>query len=101
MLYGVAAAMGDYREGDEMNEERRFPYMTYDSEIAAAYLYSRGASWDHMDILDDYRNIDYEPDGEPSGLALRYVSDGVNLDGLPRRGAITRLLAEHHIPLFA
>jgi uncharacterized protein YuzE len=98
---GIAAATGDYREGDKMNEERHFPYMTYDSEIDAAYVYFRKVPWDHKDILDDYRNVDYGPDGEPNGVELLYVSDGVNLDGLPRRDVIERLLAERHIPMFA
>jgi len=84
-----------------MNEERHFPYMTHDSEIDAAYVYFRKVPWDHMDILDDYRNVDYGPDGEPNGVELLYVSDGVNLDGLPRRDVIERLLAERHIPMFA
>jgi len=84
-----------------MNEERPVPYVTFDSEVDAAYVYFRKAPWDHMDILDDCRNIDYGPDGEPNGVELLYVSDGVNLDGLPRRDVIERLLAERHIPAFA
>ena len=77
-----------------MSEERQFPYMTYDPEVDAAYVYFRKASWDHMDIIDDSRNIDYGPDGEPNGVELLYVSDGVNLDGLPRRDVVERLLAD-------
>lgn len=84
-----------------MNGEGCFPYMTHDSEIDAAYVYFRKAAWDHMDIVDDCRNIDYGPDGEPNGVELLSVSDGVNLDGLPRRDVIERLLAERHIPAFA
>ncbi len=54
-----------------------------------------------MDVIDDYRNIDYGSDGEPNGVELLYVSDGVNLDGLARRDVIERRLAERHIPIFA
>ena len=84
-----------------MNEKRRFPSLTYDSDVDAAYIYFRQAPWDHMKILDDCRNVDYGSDGEPNGVELLYVSDGVNLDGLPQRDVIERLLAERHIPVFA
>ncbi len=54
-----------------------------------------------MDILDDYRNIDYTPDGESGGVELLYVSKGVNLDGLPMANVIARLLGTEHIKMFA
>lgn len=57
--------------------------------------------WDHMEILDDHCNVDYGQDGQPNGVELLYISDGVNLDGLPQCDVIERLLAEHHIPVFA
>ena len=84
-----------------MSNEHSFPYMTYDAEVDAAYVYFRDAEWDHMEVLDDYRNVDYGQDGEPVGVELLYVSEGVNLEGLPHRDVIERLLAEHHIPMFA
>ncbi len=61
----------------------------------------RDTPWDHMDILDDYRNIDDAPDGEPVGIELLYVSKGVNLDGLPMANAIAWLLETEHLKIFA
>jgi hypothetical protein len=84
-----------------MSEDRAFPYMTYDADVDAAYVYFRDAAWDHMEIIDDYRNVDYGPDNKPNGVELLYVSEGVNLDRLPHRDTIERLLTEHHIPIFA
>ncbi len=84
-----------------MKEERRMPYMEYDPDADAAYITFRDAPWDHMDILDDYRNIDYAPDGEPVGVELLYVSKGVNLDGLPMANEIARLLEAEHFRIFA
>ncbi len=84
-----------------MNEARRMPYLEYDSDADAAYITFRDAPWDHMDILDDYRNIDYTPDGESGGVELLYVSKGVNLDGLPMANVIARLLGTEHIKIFA
>lgn len=61
----------------------------------------RTAPCDHREILDDCRTVDYGADGEPNGVELLYVRDGVNLDDLPRRDVIARLLLERHIPVFA
>lgn len=77
------------------------PSLEYDPDADAAYITFRDAPWDHMEILDDYRNIDYASDGEPVGVELLYVSKGVNLDGLPMTDAIARLLETAHIKLFA
>lgn len=84
-----------------MNEKRRMPYLEYDPDADAVYITFRDAAWDHMDILDDYRNIDYGSDGEPVGVELLYVSKGVNLDGLPMASEIARLLETQHIKIFA
>ncbi|MDQ6833511.1 MAG: DUF2283 domain-containing protein, partial [Chloroflexota bacterium] len=75
--------------------------MKFDSDADAAYITFRVVPWDHMDILDDYRNIDHAPDGEPGGVELLYVSKGVNLDGLPMSNVIARLLETEHIKIFA
>ena len=84
-----------------MNQECPFPSLEYDPDADAAYITFRDAPWDHMDILDDYRNIDYAPDGEPVGVELLYVSKGVNLDGLPSPDVIAHLLETQHIRVFA
>lgn len=78
------------------------PRMTYNKDADAAYIYLRG----DMEVartrnLDGSRLVDYAEDGEPIGIELLDVSEGVNLDGLPQRDVIERLLAERHIPVFA
>ncbi len=84
-----------------MNAESKIPRIEYDREADAAYIYFRDAAWDHMEILDDYRNIDYAADGQPVGVELLYVSKGVNLDGLPRPDVLAALLERERIPIFA
>ncbi|MGI8856098.1 MAG: DUF2283 domain-containing protein [Thermomicrobiales bacterium] len=76
--------------------------MTYNREADAAYIFLR----EDMQVartrnLDGSRLIDYADDGEPIGVELLDVSEGVNLDGLPGSEAIARSLTDHHIPAFA
>jgi uncharacterized protein YuzE len=76
--------------------------MTCNRDANAAYSYLR----ERVQVartrnLDGVRLIDYAEDGAPVGIELLDVSDGVNLDGLPRRDEIESLLAERHIPMFA
>lgn len=68
-----------------MNEQKRFPHATYDPDADAAYVWFRDAPWSHMEIVDDYRNIDYAVDGALVGVEFLYVSKGVNLAGLPEQ----------------
>ena len=84
-----------------MKKAAQKPSIEYDPDADAVYITLRDAPWDHMDILDDYRNIDYAPDGEPVGVELLYVSKGVNLEGLPTPDVIAHLLETQHIRVFA
>jgi len=68
-----------------MSRQTTFPDATYDSDADAAYVWLRDAPWSHMEIVDDYRNIDYAIDGAPVGVEFLYVSKGVNLAGLPEQ----------------
>lgn len=78
------------------------PRMTYNKEADAAYIYLReGVPVARTKNLDGARLIDYAADDAPTGIELLDVREGVNLDGLPEREIIERLLAEHHIPVFA
>ena len=51
--------------------------------------------------LDGERRINYAADGQPSGVEFLCVSQGVNVDDLPEKEAITRLLEELNIKVFA
>jgi hypothetical protein len=39
--------------------------------------------------------------GKPIGVELLCVSEGVDLPNLPEQGAISKLLAKHHIKVLA
>ncbi|MSQ30711.1 MAG: DUF2283 domain-containing protein [Dehalococcoidia bacterium] len=62
--------------------------IAYDGDVDAMAVdfVPRGANdTDHTEELDEFRRIDFDAAGEPIGLDLTYVSEGVNLDGLPHR----------------
>ena len=51
--------------------------------------------------LDDSRYVDYGEDNQPIGVEFLHVSRGVNLDEVPERDAVGRLLAKHKIKVYA
>lgn len=74
----------------------------YNPEEDAAYISFR----DRVPVaftknLDGSRLIDYDANGEPIGVELLDVSEGVNLEFLPRQEMIVALLEQQHIPVFA
>ena len=78
------------------------PRITYNKDADAAYIYLReGMEVARTRNLDGSRLVDYAEDGEPVGIELLDVSEGVNLDDLPARNAVSTLLEHQHIKVFA
>ncbi len=75
--------------------------LTHDPEADAIYIYLRNVPYAYGKNLDDERRVDYGEDRQPRGIELLSVSFGVNMDDLPEQAAITRLLEEHGIKVFA
>jgi uncharacterized protein YuzE len=76
--------------------------ITYNREADAAYIFLREEMQvAHTRNLDGSRLIDYAENGEPIGIELLDVSEGVNLDDLPARNAVSMLLEQQHIKVFA
>ncbi|MCK4368899.1 MAG: DUF2283 domain-containing protein [Dehalococcoidales bacterium] len=73
--------------------------LEYDREADAIYIYLSDAPYAYGVDLDDERRIDYDAAGNPMGIELLCVSEGVIPNDLPHRGEIERLLAKHHIKL--
>lgn len=65
------------------------------------YVYFIDTPYSYGKDIDNERRIDYDADGEPIGVELLCVSNGVITDDLPHRSEIERLLGEHHIKVFA
>jgi len=73
----------------------------YDRKADAIYIYLSDSPYAYGHNLDHERRIDYDANGEPIGVELLCVSEGVITNDLPHRGEIEQLLAKHHIKLFA
>ncbi len=71
------------------------PYIKHDQTADAAYVYlSPVRKVAQTRCVDDYRMVDYGRDGRVLGVELLEVSDGVDLDGIPERETIRRLLQD-------
>ncbi len=75
--------------------------LTHDEEADAVYVYLTDESYDHGRQLDDRRRIDFAANGSVRGIELLYVSDGVDVTGLPEQERLGRLLEEHSIKVLA
>ncbi len=67
-----------------------------DESVNASYIELRDAPYAYGKVLDDDRSIDYGADDQPIGIELLNVHLGVNLDDIPERDAVARLLEDHH-----
>ena len=56
---------------------------TYDRDADAIYICLSAKPYSYTSELDDSRNINYAADNTPIGVELLYVSQGVNIWGLP------------------
>jgi uncharacterized protein YuzE len=75
--------------------------LEYDPDVNAAYIWLRELPCAFGENLDHSRRIDYAADHEPIGIELLNVHRGVDLDNLPGRNAVAKLLAEHQIRVSA
>lgn len=77
------------------------PSLSYDIDADAIYVRLRDLPYAYGEDLDHERRIDYAVDGLPIGVELLCVSEGVNLDNLPDRASLARLLEVQHVKVFA
>ncbi len=75
--------------------------LEYDPEADAVYIWLRELPYAFGEDLDHERRVDYAADMKPIGIELLDVSKGVNLDDLPQRHDVERLLEQHHIRVYA
>lgn len=75
--------------------------LKYDKTADAIYIKLGTMPYAYGTDLDDLRRIDYDVDGNPRGIELLGVSEGVITNDLPNRGEVERLLEKYHIKLFA
>jgi uncharacterized protein YuzE len=73
--------------------------LKYDKAADAIYIKLSDMPYSYGKDLDDLRRIDYDADGNPMGIELLCVSEGVIPNDLPQRGEVERLLEKYHIKL--
>ena len=73
----------------------------YDPKADALYIYLSDKEYAYGEDLDRERRIDYDQDGNPIGVELLCVSNGVSLENLPHRQEVEKTLKELHIKVFA
>ena len=76
-------------------------YLTYDEAADAVYVYFERREVDRTDQLTDRVNVDYSADGIPVGVEFLDVSLGIDLDNVPHKADVARLLDERHFRVFA
>ena len=73
----------------------------YDREADALYIWLRELPYAFGVDLDHARHLDHAEDRRPIGIELLNVSKGVDLDDLPERASLERLLLDRKIRVFA
>jgi len=73
----------------------------YDRKADAIYIRLSDSPYAYGKDLDKERRIDYDANGQPRGVELLCVSDGVITDDFPQRAEIERLLGEHGVKVYA
>ena len=76
-------------------------YLTYDEQADAVYVQFRRSSVTRTEELSDSVAVDYDADGRPLGIEFLNVSSGIDLDQVPRRAQVAKLLEERHFKVYA
>jgi uncharacterized protein YuzE len=76
-------------------------YLTYDEAADAVYVYFERRAVDHTDELSDRVNVDFASDGAAVGVEFLDVSLGIDLDRVPHRAEVGRLLGSRQFRVFA
>ena len=70
------------------------PHAVYDPEADAIYVVLTDEKVAKSVQLDDFRVIDYSGDGALVGVELLGVGGGVELDDVPKRQTVEKLIGE-------
>lgn len=71
----------------------------HDKSADAIYIQFNDLPYSYGNRLDDERQIDYGENGELLGVSILDLRAGVDLDGLPERDTIEKVLIERGIKL--
>ena len=75
--------------------------LKYDRIADAIYIKLSNMPYAYGKDLDEERRIDYDADGNPRGIELLCVSEGVDVIDLPNSEEIARMLEDKRIKVLA
>ena len=76
-------------------------YLTYDEQADAVYVRFRRSPVTRTEELSDSVAVDYDAEGHALGVEFLDVSIGVDLDRVPHRAQVAKLLEDRHFKVFA
>jgi len=76
-------------------------YLTYDEQADAVYVQFRRSAVTRTEELSDSVAVDYDAEGHPLGVEFLNVILGIDLDGVPHRAQVAKLLEERHFKVYA
>jgi uncharacterized protein YuzE len=75
--------------------------LTYDETVDAVYVYFNHNEVDYTERVSEQANVDYDAHGAPVGVEFLDASDGIDLDAVPNKDEVARLLEGRAFKLFA
>jgi len=75
--------------------------LQHDPDADALYIQLSELPYAYGEDIDHERRIDYAANGQPVGIEILGVSEGIDTHGLPHETAISRLAKEHAFKVFA
>ncbi len=76
-------------------------YLTYDEQADAVYVQFRRSAVARTEELNDSVAVDYDAEDQPLGVEFLHVSLGIELDRVPRRTEVLRVLEARHFKVYA
>jgi uncharacterized protein YuzE len=83
------------------DQDEQAMLLTYDELADAVYVYFNQNEVDHTEEVSGEINVDFDAAGKPVGVEFLDVSDGIDLDKVPHRDAVARLLQGRDFRVFA
>lgn len=75
--------------------------LRHDPEADAIYIQLRELPYAYGKDLDHERRIDYAVNGEPIGIEILCVSEGIDTHNLPCEDDVSRLIEDHDLKVYA
>jgi len=75
--------------------------LKHDKTADAIYIKLSNMPYSYGKNLDDLRRIDYDSEGNPRGIELLCVSEGIITEDLPNRVDVERALDDRGIKVYA